>query len=74
MRNNFLNNEEIKKKIVSLVEKKQKIEREIELFQNQLVHQLCPKQKNECEPAYCTFRITETCPFIQEWNRILGDK
>ncbi len=63
-------NNEIKEKIIDLFKRKELIESEIETIQNQIVRQLCPKQKNECEPAYCTFRVTETCPFIQEWNNI----
>jgi hypothetical protein len=49
------------------------IERKIERLQNQLVQALCPKGKEECEPAYCMFRITDTCPFLREWNNILEE-
>jgi len=63
--------EEIKRRIITLLREKENKEKEIEKLQNQLVQQFCPKEKQKCEPAYCAFRITETCPFIQEWKKIL---
>lgn len=63
----------MRKKLVALFKEMKKIEEEIQKIQNQLVQQLCPKKKEECEPAYCTFRITDTCPFIKEWNKILEE-
>jgi len=36
-----------------------------------MVKELCPKGKEQCDPAYCTLRITNTCPFIREWSEIL---
>lgn len=65
--------EQMKKKIVTLFQRKRKIEEEIKNLQNRLVKQLCPKRKQECEPAYCTFRITDTCPFLKEWSNILKE-
>ncbi|MEM3726251.1 MAG: hypothetical protein QXK98_05245 [Candidatus Bathyarchaeia archaeon] len=68
-----MNKEQLRKKIIDLFQKKGKIEEEIQKLQNQLVQQLCPKEKQECEPAYCTFRITDTCPFLKEWSKILEE-
>jgi len=68
-----LTKEHLKEKIATLFKEKENIEKEIEKLQNQLVQQLCPKEKQECEPAYCTFRITETCPFLKEWHMILEE-
>lgn len=65
--------EETRRKIVTLLKEKENKEKEIEKLQNQLVQQLCPKEKQECEPAYCILRITETCPFIKEWEKILEE-
>lgn len=65
--------EQLKRKIVTLLQKKRNMEKEIEKFQNQLVQQLCPKEKEECEPAYCTFRMTDTCPFLKKWHKILEE-
>lgn len=62
---------ETQKRIVVLLKEKKRIEKEIEKLKNQLVKQYCPKKKKECEPAYCTFRITDTCPFLTKWRRIL---
>jgi hypothetical protein len=31
---------------------------------------LCPKGKNECEPAYCVFRMTNNCDFLSKWRSI----
>lgn len=65
-----MNKEEIKMEIINLLKKKKDIEKEIDILLNQLVQQLCPKQKSECEPAYCIYCITETCPYIKEWRNI----
>lgn len=63
--------DEIQRKIVVLLKERKRIEKEIERLQNQLVKKYCLKKKKECEPAYCTFRITDTCPFLTKWRRIL---
>jgi len=71
-----VNKREIRKKIVFLSKQKQNIDKEIEKLQNQLVQELCPKEKKECEPAYCVLRITNSCPFLDEWRSIekeIGD-
>jgi len=68
-----LDEEQLKKKIVTFLKEKRKIEKQIEKLQNQLVQQLCPKRKQECEPAYCTFRVTATCPFLKKWHEILDE-
>lgn len=68
-----LDKEQIIKKATSLFKEKGNIEKEIEELQNQLVRETCPKEKQECEPAYCMFRITDTCPFLKEWRRILEE-
>lgn len=65
--------DQLKTKIVTLFKEKEKTEKEIEKLQNKLVQQLCPKDKQECEPAYCTFRMTETCPFLKEWYKVLKE-
>lgn len=68
-----MDKEHIKERVITLFKEKKKIEDEIQKLQNQLVQQLCPKKKQECEPAYCTFRITNTCPFLEEWRKILEE-
>jgi len=68
-----LDKQQLRRKIVALFKEKKNIEREIEKLQNQLVQQLCPKEKQVCEPEYCTFRITNTCPFLEEWRKILKE-
>lgn len=68
-----MDKEQLRRKVITLFKEKKKIEEEIQKIQNQLVQQLCPKEKQECEPAYCTFRITDTCPFLEEWSKILEE-
>lgn len=63
----------MKNRIVTLFKEKENLGREIEKLQNQLVQQLCLKRKQKCEPAYCTFRLTDTCPFLKEWYKILEE-
>jgi len=65
--------EQFEKQIVSLFEKRNVIDKEIEKLQNQLIQKLCPKEKQECEPEYCTFRLTDTCPFLKKWRKILKE-
>lgn len=61
---------ERKKKIANLLKERKRIDNEIKEIEKQLVKELCPKGKTFCEPAYCTFRYTNTCPFLKEWRRI----
>ena len=65
--------EQTKNQIVSLYKKRRDIDMEIKKLQDKLAQQLCPKEKRECEPEYCTFRITDTCPFLKEWRKILEE-
>jgi len=44
---------------------------EIKKIEKQFTTLLCPKGKNECEPAYCTFQITNTCPFLDRWRSMV---
>lgn len=68
-----MNEVPLKEKIIALFKKKKEIEKEIEKLRDNLVKQLCPKHKHECEPAYCIFRITNTCPFLKIWREILKE-
>ena len=44
------------------------IAKELDRF---LFEQLCPVDyKETCEPEYCSLRIEEKCPYLQERNRI----
>jgi hypothetical protein len=60
----------LEEKLATLFKEKEKIDKEIDKLEKQLTKQLCPKGKKECEPAYCTFRITNTCPFLKKWRKI----
>lgn len=62
--------ENLKKKRTAISRKEKETERELNKLERQLVKELCPKGKKECEPAYCTFRYTNTCPFLKEWRRL----
>ena len=65
--------EQLKSKLIKLLTDKERVENEIEKLQNQLVQQLCPKGKQSCEPEYCALRMTETCPFLKKWRKILTE-
>jgi hypothetical protein len=62
--------ESLKNKRAAISSKEKKTERELNKLERQLVKKLCPKGKKECEPAYCTFRYTDTCPFLKKWGEI----
>ena len=57
--------ESIKKRLADELNHRRKIGNQISKLENELVKILCPKGKEICEPAYCTFRITDTCPYIK---------
>ncbi len=68
-----MNEKELEKQLVALLREKKKIEGRIDKLERELVRELCLKGKTECEPAYCTFRLTSTCPFIKKWSKILDE-
>jgi cell division protein FtsB len=66
-----LGKKEQRKKLASLFKERERIDREINALEKQLVKELCLKKgKTICEPEYCTFRYTDTCPFLKEWRKI----
>jgi hypothetical protein len=61
----------LKKKRAKIAKDEGKTERELKRLERELVKELCPKgYKRECEPAYCIFRYTDTCPFLKKWREI----
>lgn len=60
---------ELRKKLLSLKKNRQAIDREISKLEKQLTKELCPKGKVFCEPAYCLFQISDSCPFLKEWRK-----
>jgi hypothetical protein len=62
--------EDLRKRRSSIAKKERATEQALNRLERQLVKELCPKGKKECEPAYCTFRITNTCPFLEKWRTI----
>lgn len=68
-----MSEEQVGQKIIALYKEKENIERVIEKLQNELVQQLCPKEKKECEPEYCVFRLSDACPFLKAWREILEE-
>lgn len=43
----------------------------LEKIKGELFTKYCLKDyKEECEPAYCIFRINKECKFIEEWSKI----
>lgn len=68
-----MNKEQIRKKVIALYKEEDNIEKEIKKLQNELVEQLCPKEKKECEPEYCVFRLSDACPFLKVWRELLEE-
>lgn len=68
-----MSEKELVKQVVALLKQRNKIEQKIENLQNELTKLLCPKGKSICDPAYCTFRLTDTCPFTKKWSAILDE-
>jgi hypothetical protein len=65
--------EQLRKRIIELSKQKKNIDKEMQELQNLLVQKLCVKKKEECEPAYCVFRMTDSCSFLDEWRSILKE-
>ena len=66
-----MNKGKLKKRHTNIANKEKKTERELKRLEMELVKKLCPKgYKRECEPAYCIFRYTGTCPFLKKWREI----
>jgi hypothetical protein len=40
-------------------------------IERKLTALFCPKGKSECEPAYCIFRRTDSCDFLNRWRVII---
>lgn len=69
-----MDKENLKRRYRKIADKEKNIERELNKLEKELVKKLCPKgYKTECEPAYCTFQITDTCPFLKKWREISKD-
>jgi hypothetical protein len=69
-----VNKGNLKKRRKNIAIKAKKTEKELEKLERELVNELCPKgYKKRCEPAYCIFRITDTCPFLKKWREISKD-
>jgi hypothetical protein len=62
--------EKPKEKLRLLLKERKRIDEDIAKLEKELVKELCPKGKLACEPAYCTFRYTDTCPFLKEWRSV----
>jgi len=63
----------LSQEIIILFKKREELNREIDRLENKLAKNLCPKGKSRCEPSYCTFRITDSCPFLKRWRNILSE-
>jgi hypothetical protein len=69
-----VNKKKLKKRRKEITKQEKKTDREMKRLERELVKQLCPKgYKKECEPAYCIFRYTDTCPFLKKWREISKD-
>jgi len=74
--------EEIKKeveKIVNELKQAMRIRNENEKVVKEIEHRLfkllCPKHYlDECEPAYCVFRITDSCEYLKILRKINQEK
>jgi hypothetical protein len=54
-----------------LVKERKETYGKIEKLERILFKKLCPKHYlNTCEPAYCIFRITNTCKYLATLGRI----
>jgi hypothetical protein len=59
---------ELERKLEKAAKSKNAASKTIKSVELQYTLLLCPKGKKECEPAYCSFRISDTCPFLEKWH------
>ena len=66
--------EEIRRVVGPWQQAKGEIEQAFVKLDFQLFSDFCPKShyKSECEPAYCSLRITKTCRYIEKRSAILS--
>lgn len=55
----------LEKQLEALCENKRQNQELINDVEKRLTSLLCPKGKNECDPAYCTFRTNDNCEFLK---------
>jgi hypothetical protein len=70
LRRLIVDEEELEKQIAKAAKSKRSGSSEIKRMEKLYTVLLCPKCKAECEPAYCTFQITNTCPFLAKWRSL----
>jgi len=61
---------ELEKQLAKASKSRNSSSSEIKKIERLYAIRFCPKGKEECEPAYCTFQITNTCPFLKEWRSL----
>jgi hypothetical protein len=61
---------ELELQLAKALESRESCQAEIKRIEKIYTTLLCPKGKSICEPAYCTFQITGTCPFLDKWRSI----
>jgi capsule polysaccharide export protein KpsE/RkpR len=59
---------ELEKQLANALKSQESYRLEIERIKKVYTVLLCPKEKSECEPAYCMFQITDKCPFLDKWS------
>ena len=58
-----------------LMKEKHKNEEKIKELERVLFRELCPKHYLEdCEPAYCVFRITDSCEYLKSLRKIYANE
>ena len=65
-----MNEEELDKQAAKAFNSQKANQAEIKRLEIEYTKLLCPKGKKECEPAYCSLRISNECPFIIKWRSI----
>jgi len=62
---------ELEKQLEEAYKLRQLSEEKIIEIEHALTKLLCPKGKAECDPAYCTFQITDSCEFLKKWRSLV---
>jgi hypothetical protein len=65
-----LDEDELERQIAEAAKSQRLGSTEIRRLEKLCASLLCPKGKPECEPVYCTFQITNTCPFLDKWRSL----
>ena len=66
-----MNEKDFEKQLAEFSKLRTSSNKDIKRIEHEFTKSLCPKGKMVCEPSYCIFQITNTCPFLKKWRYLV---